>query len=170
MTDSSTSPHGWIVLLDGEGCTLCEACARDCPTGAIRLERSEETLSLFFDPSLCNACPDGDSCQAICPENAIRLVEILEGAGDAEESLLISSPLLRCASCGKDFAAAQKVDALSRKDRTHHRMIRDLCPICRRTQLVVSFIQEHRAPGSKAEYRSTTEILRKAGKLRDDSE
>jgi ferredoxin len=160
-------PTGWSVQLDPERCTRCEACARDCPTGALSLGRDEETLSLLFDSSLCHGCPDSEGCQGMCPENAIRLLET--EADDAGKSVLLCSPLAKCSGCHKTFAAAQKLETLSRKGQVHHELIRNLCPVCRREQLVVTFIQDQRVPGSTAEYRSTKQILRKAGKLREDA-
>ena len=158
------SAVGWEVVLDRESCTLCEVCARDCPTGALRVDRTAETVALVFAPSQCDGCPGGTSCQAICPEGAIRLTV----TGGGEEVELLRSPLLPCSSCGKGFAPAHKLEALARKGRLHHDLVRDLCPICRRNELVVTFIEEERAPGEKAEYRSTTTILRRAGKLREE--
>jgi ferredoxin len=156
-------PSSWTVELDPEKCTMCEGCVKHCPTGALSLNQSQDELSLLFDASLCHGCPTSESCQDICPEEAIRL-----GRGETGQRVLLTSPLVECASCHKNFAAAQKLEALSRTSRVHHELVRDLCPLCRREQLVVRFIEEERVPGSTAEYRSTTKILRESGKLRDD--
>lgn len=157
---------GWMVELDQERCTLCEGCVRGCPTGALVLERGDCSLSLVFDATLCHGCPDGDSCEVTCPEEAISLSR---GASSDGPVTLVESPLITCSGCAKTFAAAHKLDALARAGRVHHKLVRDLCPVCRREQLVVSFIEHERVPGSKAEYRSTVKILREAGKLREDS-
>lgn len=163
---SEPSPSSWNVVLAPERCTLCEVCARDCPTGALRLDRSADAVGLLFTAELCHGCPAGNGCHATCPEGAIRLEP--GGSAEAGERLLLESPLVRCSHCGSGFAAAHELEVLSRTGRVHHDLISDLCPLCRREQLVVGFIERERVPGATAEYRSTTEILRRAGKLREE--
>jgi hypothetical protein len=67
--------------------------------------------------------------------------------------------MARCTYCGELFAPICKLEVMARKGQEKH----ERCPICRRTHLVVTFIEERRVPGSKAEYRSTRDILRRAG-------
>jgi ferredoxin len=155
----STPPTSFTVELDEQACSLCEVCARECPTGALRLERSAETLGLIFAPGLCNGCPQGDSCQEICPEKAIVVRQTAQPHVDEEPRVLLESRMVRCAYCGEPFAPLHKIEAIEKKGQAKH----DLCPLCRRTHLVVSFIEERRAPGEKAEYRSAMDIIRRAG-------
>jgi len=164
--DDSEQAKGWTVEVDPEKCTMCEGCAKHCPTRALTLDRGEEALSLLFDASLCHGCSGGDSCQDICPEDAIVLAR---GAGGDGPQVLIASPLVECEGCHETFAAAQKLERLATAGRVHHELVRNLCPMCRREQLVVRFIEQERMPGAKAEYRSTIKILREAGKLREDT-
>jgi len=163
---SGSTPSRWIVVLDPERCTLCEVCARDCPTGALRLERTADAVKLLFDAALCHGCPEGNGCHETCPEGAIHLER--GGGADGSERLLLASALIPCAHCGKGFAAVHELEVLQRAGRVHHELVSDLCPLCRREQLVVGFIERERVPGSIAEYRSTTDILRRAGKLRGE--
>lgn len=61
-------PFGFPVI-DFARCTLCEECARSCPTGAIHAEASgpsRRTLALSYAACIqCRACVDA------CPENAV---------------------------------------------------------------------------------------------------
>jgi pyruvate formate lyase activating enzyme len=54
------------VLWDSERCTLCLACVRACPTGA--LARSGDRFT--FDASLCTTC---GRCETACPNAARRV-------------------------------------------------------------------------------------------------
>ena len=146
---------------------MCVVCARDCPTKALTSEQGEEELHLYFTPGLCHGCLDRESCQVICPEQAIDLRDDADPITDQDKILLVQSELLKCSFCGHCFAPLHKLQALARKGQTSHELLHDLCPLCRRTNLVVSFIQEKRVPGAKAKYRSTTDILRRSGHLKD---
>jgi ferredoxin len=152
----------WLLELDAARCSLCEVCARRCPSGALRVETRNETLWLVYRPALCQGCALEESCQALCPEQAIRLTGRQQPAAEAEV-VLLESAMMRCSYCGQPFSPARKLDALADKSQTGRDLVRDLCPLCRRTQLVVSFIETRRAPGSRAQYRSTKDILRRAG-------
>lgn len=153
------APATFTVELDEQACSLCEVCARQCPTTALRIERSADTLALIFAPGLCNGCPQTESCQQICPEKAIAVKETAQPPVDEEPRVLLRGELIRCAYCGEQFAPLHKIEAIEKKGQGKH----DLCPLCRRTHLVVSFIEQRRAPGKKAEYRSAMDIMRRAG-------
>jgi ferredoxin len=153
----------WVLALDPLACSMCEVCARRCPTDALLVHRTPEELRLVYRPGLCVGCQQDDSCQSICPEDAIRLTERRQPAAGDEELLLVQSELLHCSYCGAAFASSHKLDSLGKKRQSGQALIRDLCPLCRRTQLVVGFIETRRVPGSSAAYRSTRDILRKAG-------
>lgn len=165
--DRRAESQYYTVEVDQERCSLCEFCAKHCPTDAIRVERSKTELRLFFTPNRCPGCESEQTCEAVCPEQAIRLVPAGEAAALSEVVLLAYGDLVTCSNCKDAFAPLRKLDTLTRrsqtKGQTKHQIIRDLCPVCRRLHLVVRFIEDTRSPGSKAEYRSTTEILRKAG-------
>jgi len=153
------------VEVDTGRCSLCEACARRCPTGALFVECSGGSLRLFFRSDRCDGCPGKQNCQALCPEEAIRLVS-QEQPADAvtlpDALLLVQSEMLRCQYCGEYFSPVQKIKAVARRNRKHSEPIREYCPLCRRTNMVVHFIDEKRMPTGKAEYRSGKDILRRA--------
>ena len=154
--------HGrWVVKVDADRCSLCDVCSNHCPSGALRAERVGETMRLYFRAPVCHGCQGGEGCEAICPEQAIERWD-RPAAARQEEVLLVEGRLVACSYCGKHFATGRKLDAVERK-REGREVVRDYCPVCRREQLVVRFIEETRAPGSKAHYRSARDILRRAG-------
>lgn len=160
--ESPRRPHH-LVEVDADRCSLCEYCAKHCPTDALRIERTATELRLFFAPASCSGCPEAQSCETVCPEEALRLRTVEGEAAPDGERLLASGEYVICANCREAFAPLNKLETLAQRNPTKHAIERELCPVCRRKMLVVRFIEEKRAPGAKAEYRSTTEILRKAG-------
>jgi Fe-S-cluster-containing hydrogenase component 2 len=153
-------PVRCVIELDKERCSFCEFCVQTCPARAFRVEQDEDQIRLYFTPVERRTCSD-DDCVAICPEDAIRLVD---GDPAPEELLMAQSDLLVCSYCGARFAPAQKLQAVSQEGRAHNEPVRDHCPVCRRKHLVVSFIEDRLLPeGGKAEYRSGADIIRKAG-------
>jgi len=153
----------WIVELDETRCTLCEACAKHCPTGALAMQQQAQRLRLTFDAARCDGCPGGNDCEDSCVEKALTRSE-RTGAAPAEGAVvLLAGDALKCAQCNEVFGSVRKLERVV--DKGHASVPSDLCPVCRRTKLVVKFIDEERMPEGQAEYRSTVEILRKAGKL-----
>lgn len=151
----------WTVELDEDTCSLCEVCARHCPTGAIRLERMGDTIALYLVHGRCNNCGGEKTCEAICPEEAITIVGVDASADRRGEVLLIQSKLIRCSYCREPFSPNKKLESLGKKG-LHHEVEKTLCPLCRRTNMVVKLIDEKMAPGKHAEYRSTKDIMRRA--------
>lgn len=78
-------------IIDAALCTGCDACARICPDGALRLER-REAPRYDIDPACCTGCR---LCIDVCESRAIRLVPLGPGAP-------VSVPLsaFRCRACG----------------------------------------------------------------------
>jgi ferredoxin len=159
----------WIVELDAGKCSLCEVCARRCPTGAIILERKKDTFVLYFKHGACNGCGGEKTCEAICPEEAITVRELEKSAGRRGKVLLVKSELLRCSYCDEYYSPDIKLEKLGKKG-LHHEVERSLCPICRRLKLVVKHIDEKQVPGGHAEYRSARDILRKTRRRFDKHE
>ena len=54
------------VTMDPEKCIYCTLCARNCPAGALTVDRKAKTWVL--DEDLCVAC---GTCQGACPKDAI---------------------------------------------------------------------------------------------------
>lgn len=149
--ERATGPY-WQVEVDTNKCSLCEVCGQRCATGAIRSEQGSERLSILFRHALCDGCRD---CVERCPENAMTLVETEEPPSGPGEQLLAASEMLRCSVCGACFAPVTKLQAASRRRADELGLIREQCPLCRRTQMVARLIEEKReAHGKKAEYRT----------------
>ena len=77
-------PFGFPVI-DFTRCTLCEECARSCPTGAIHTESAspgQRTLALSYAP--CIQCRE---CVVACPEQAISAGRDAEVAAYSREQL-----------------------------------------------------------------------------------
>ena len=51
---------------DPSKCVYCTLCARNCPAGALTVDRKKKTWTL--DEDLCVAC---GTCQGACPKDAI---------------------------------------------------------------------------------------------------
>ncbi len=148
---SATGPY-WRVDVDADKCSLCDVCSHRCMTGAIRSEQEEETLALLFRYKLCDGCGD---CLKSCPEDAMRLMEAEDPPSGSGEQVLTASKMLRCSVCGACFAPTMKLQAASRRRVDKADLIREQCPLCRRTQMVARLIDERRKTrGRKAEYRT----------------
>jgi len=57
-------------LIISKACNVCPLCKGICPTGAIKIERTEQQKELTFDDTLCSGC---GLCVSFCPQNALSL-------------------------------------------------------------------------------------------------
>ena len=72
-------------VIDFTRCTACEACARSCPTGAIRMEATaKEGKSLSLSYAACIQCRE---CVTGCPEEAVTVSTGVEVAAHTREQL-----------------------------------------------------------------------------------
>ena len=101
------APLGAIAVDRGK-CTLCQACANLCPTGAIRYgAQPVPRLSLAEE-----ACVQCGICEAACPEDAITLVPRIAFAETRRGvQLLHEGELARCPQCDAAFISASLLDA-----------------------------------------------------------
>ncbi len=97
-----------FVKVDGSKCVLCGLCAKACAelsVGAISTVNrgvTKEVATPYYEPS--DACVGCGSCAAICPTNAIDIVE-------NDETRTIWSKtfqLVHCAKCGKVLGTAEE--------------------------------------------------------------
>lgn len=163
--NKNDTPTGrfWTVDHDKNACALCVVCARNCPTGALRRDQGKDDLSLYFNASLCDGCGGDVLCEKNCPEKAIVSVKLDAPADSKEFVLLNQSEMIQCEYCEEYFAPARRIDVVSgRAEKQQKAVERNYCPLCRRSNLVIEFIEQHRLPGAKAQYRQANDILRRA--------
>ncbi len=153
--------RGFAVRVDADACSLCEACARRCPKGALRRALEGEIAALYFDAVRCDGCGGAPRCQRLCPETALQVAPAAAAAPG--EILLVRGAMQRCSHCGELFAPVRRIAAAAKKGAATAEMFQEMCPLCRREDLVVHVIDEQQAPGEKAEFRSGREALKKAG-------
>ena len=101
------APLGAITVDRGK-CTLCQACANLCPTGAIRYgAQPVPRLSLAEE-----ACVQCGICEAACPEDAIALAPRIASAETRRTvQLLHQGELARCPQCDAAFISARLLDS-----------------------------------------------------------
>lgn len=100
--------------VDGDQCTYCELCLRNCPDHAIEFTKGQGVERFVFDPALCSGCM---ICDDNCPMEAIhvsRLVElspILRGI-KAEKA---SDLEVKCERCGTVLGTKGSLAVLKQK-------------------------------------------------------
>jgi formate hydrogenlyase subunit 6/NADH:ubiquinone oxidoreductase subunit I len=96
------------IAVDRAKCTLCQACANLCPTGAILYgERPTPRLSLTEE-----SCVQCGICEVACPEDAIALVPRIASVETRRNvQLLHEGELARCPQCDAGFISARLLDA-----------------------------------------------------------
>ena len=107
-----------------ESCTLCGACEKSCPHGALRLDVGR----VEFHESDCTGC---GYCAAICPEHAIMLHPGAESVAEAFQSrVVLADEVVRCAGCGASLGSrrfVEKIYSLVGPDASYV----SYCPACR---------------------------------------
>ncbi len=75
------------IEIDADNCTGCGLCVRDCPTGALVLEKtSRNEYKLIHYPARCAYC---SQCQNSCVRDAIRHSNRLVDATDRPQELVV---------------------------------------------------------------------------------
>lgn len=93
--------------VDEKACTLCSACERACPTGALRII-DESRLILLRDD--CIGC---GKCAKICPEGAIKSIEWILSRPEQRE--LARSEMAHCVKCGKPIGPESLISWVERR-------------------------------------------------------
>lgn len=82
-------PEGYrgAIVIDPEKCTGCGLCVRDCPTGALKLEKkSRDEFKLIHYPARCAYC---SQCENSCHRSAIGHSNALVGATANPQELVV---------------------------------------------------------------------------------
>lgn len=82
-------PEGYrgAIVIDPEKCTGCGLCVRDCPTGALKLEKqSRDEFKLIHYPARCAYC---SQCENSCRRGAIGHSNALVGATEHPRELVV---------------------------------------------------------------------------------
>jgi ferredoxin len=155
----------WMAEVDLTKCGMCQACVRNCPTKALRVEQQDNRMTIYYGPDLCDGCAgEGEpKCQLQCPEGAIVVTQLDGPPDDASERQFQSSELLLCKACGERYAPITHADRVAGKGGKHADGLKDFCSLCRRSNLVINFVQERRADEAegKAEYRQGAQLMKK---------
>ena len=159
----------WSVDHDKTKCALCVVCARNCPTDALKREEEGGQLTLYFNSNLCDGCGGNPLCEENCPESAIVSTKA-KTPSESGYVMLSSSPMVQCSYCDEYFAPVRRLDVVEQKSDQTKKVERTYCPLCRRQNLVVGYIEENLVPGSHAEYRSAKHMLKKAKKRQDEEQ
>jgi ferredoxin len=111
------------TLTISESCTACGACAKACPTEALKFQKNEDemTFSISFSAQNCIGC---DLCDHVCMPDAIILnhAPTLEQVFGAKEPVIAEAgPMVRCERCRTWMAKREGVTlcALCEFRRTH---------------------------------------------------
>jgi len=110
-----------------DGCDFNGLCAAVCPTGALRRNENNGTISLKFDATECIACGE---CQRVCPSKALSLWSAGDGTMPDGPMTLVERRTAMCVSCSDSFVPAG--DERS-------------CPLCQKTMNVMQEIASLRS-------------------------
>ncbi|HTP00169.1 MAG TPA: 4Fe-4S dicluster domain-containing protein [Anaerolineales bacterium] len=92
---------GFATVSLTEACTACGACARACPTEALKLEKGEDNASfaLTFSARMCIGC---DLCSRVCMPQAITVDHSpgFSGVFKTATTTLLEGELVACPRCG----------------------------------------------------------------------
>ncbi|TRZ55923.1 MAG: 4Fe-4S dicluster domain-containing protein [Rhodocyclaceae bacterium] len=98
------------------GCTLCEACFRVCPTGAIRIIESSGDWAIVFQRDRCVGCA---VCLEVCQPRVLNATAQFDLTPDQPARPLISRAKQRCDRCDRFFVSPRTEET---------------CPVCRDDQ------------------------------------
>jgi ferredoxin len=84
------------------GCTLCEACFRVCPTGAIEIVQNPHDWALTFQTDRCVAC---EVCLEVCQPRVLDAQPVFDARPGQPPVTLISQAMQRCSRCDRHFVS-----------------------------------------------------------------
>jgi ferredoxin len=86
----------------GPGCTVCEACFRVCPTGAITITENPGDWALQFQRDRCVGCA---ACMEVCQPRVLDTAAAFDLTPDQPPRPLISLAKQRCDRCDRFFVS-----------------------------------------------------------------
>ncbi|MDZ7779801.1 MAG: 4Fe-4S binding protein [Gemmatimonadota bacterium] len=120
------------VSIQADGCTLCGACSRSCPTDALSFHPAQGSLT--FEPIACVGC---GLCEAACPEQVLTLTPGLPvGVDLLAPQTLVEDTVAACVSCGAPHLPERLLRSVrnlldGRSDLPAEVAQIDRCPACR---------------------------------------
>lgn len=100
MTLNEALPLMQLTLQSG--CTLCEACFRVCPTGAIGIEQNPHDWALTFQMDRCVAC---EVCLEVCQPRVLDAQATFDARPGQPAITLIKQAMQRCSRCDRHFVS-----------------------------------------------------------------
>lgn len=97
--------HEALPALDitiSPGCTVCEACFRVCPTGAITITENPGDWALMFQRDRCVGCA---VCLEVCQPRVLDAAATFDLTPDQPARALISLAKQRCKRCDRFFVS-----------------------------------------------------------------
>jgi ferredoxin len=97
--------HEALPALDitiSPGCTVCEACFRVCPTGAIKITENPGDWALEFHRDRCVGCA---ACLEVCQPRVLDAAAEFDLSPDQPPRILISLAKQRCNRCDRFFVS-----------------------------------------------------------------
>ena len=85
----------------GQGCTLCEACLRVCPTGALQIRETDSDWAFMFHAERCVGC---GVCAEVCQPRVLRSGATADLAPGRAIAFDIRAKQ-RCARCDRFFVS-----------------------------------------------------------------
>ncbi|PKO37482.1 MAG: 4Fe-4S ferredoxin [Betaproteobacteria bacterium HGW-Betaproteobacteria-6] len=85
------------------GCTVCEACFRVCPTGALQIEENPDAWALQFRFDRCVAC---QVCLEVCQPRVLDAEASFDARAEQPVRVLMSMNKQRCSRCDRHFVSA----------------------------------------------------------------
>lgn len=130
-SSSDRIPFPGTALVDiGERCTLCQRCARVCPTGALTIEKGDGKLSLVYKHNLCYGCP---VCEKVCPERCITIDRRLRLDKVFTKEIKCERGIFYCKGCNKPIVTDAVLDKVRKRLAAHGQSADHLeyCPNCK---------------------------------------
>lgn len=97
--------HEALPALDitiAPGCTVCEACFRVCPTGAISITENPGDWALVFQRDRCVGCA---VCMEVCQPRVLDAAAAFDLTPDQPARTLLSLAKQRCKRCDRFFVS-----------------------------------------------------------------